>query len=93
MEAERLKEYIERLVQALASAHGDILRYSMISSTESAQMVDEAGLDAALLSLQATSTTLLDLIAAMKLESVAAGHASSAAGTGSTAETDGAQAS
>lgn len=91
METGRLKENIERLVQALANAHGDILQYSRIPASESAQMVEEAGLSAALLSLQATSTTLLDLIAAMKLESVARQSArSSPAATTAPAEADGA---
>lgn len=68
MDPERQKDNVERLVKALTAAHCDIIKYSSAAMTESTEVVEEAGLKAAVYTLQTCSSALLELINTLRLE-------------------------
>ncbi len=59
------KDMINRLVNAMLSANGALLRYSRIAPHDE---VARVGLQAAVFSLQSSSTALLELINGLRLE-------------------------
>jgi hypothetical protein len=67
MEERVMTDLVNRLCSSVVSANGAILRYSALESS-SAALVDHAGLQAAVFSLQSSSTALLELINGLRLE-------------------------